>query len=156
FRFIRTPFASMVVRAVHSGPVMKSQRTSSIGAGGTRSAQRNVAWWEPLDPTPAEPVELVLSDEEHPICLRIGKRANAAHLVVPSMPSVATEAVALVSHAEPEAEQVAKLIQRDHQLAADVVSLANSSLFAGVMRVPNIPQAIARVGFHRTRNLVLA
>jgi putative nucleotidyltransferase with HDIG domain len=138
---------------------MKSlESTSSQDANRVRPAVAPRApWWVARNPAPQGPKpELDLTDEEHLLCLRVGQRANLGDFHIPSIPLVAAEAVAVLNHADPDPRRISKLIQRDHQLAADVVSFANSALFAGVMPVTNIPQAIARVGFHRTRNLILA
>jgi putative nucleotidyltransferase with HDIG domain len=90
------------------------------------------------------------------VSLRIGRQARLGDYRIPQIPAVAAQTISLLRHPDADARQIAKLIERDQQLAADVVSFANSALFAGVMKVSNIPQAISRVGFHRTRNLVLA
>jgi putative nucleotidyltransferase with HDIG domain len=122
-----------------------------------RLVDSRAPWWVARNPAPeGPPPEPDLTDDEHLICLKVGQRANLGDFQVPSIPFVAAEAVAVLNSADPDPLRISKLIQRDHQLAADVVSFANSALFAGVMQVTNIPQAIARVGFHRTRNLILA
>jgi putative nucleotidyltransferase with HDIG domain len=132
--------------------LLKPQRRDAVAAPIPRSP-----WWEPGDRAPTAPPEPVdLTDDEHLICLRLGKRAVEGDFAVPSIPLVAAETLALLNRAEPDPKQVAKHIARDQQIAADVISFANSALFAGVMEVTNIPQAVARVGFARTRNLVLA
>lgn len=113
-------------------------------------------WWDGGDEIVHDVEETALSDAEHLICLRIGKKANSGDFAVPRIPIVAAQVLGLLSQADPEPKEVAKLICKDHQLAVDVISFANSALFAGVMEVSNIPEAVARVGFHRTRNLILA
>src|SRR5262245_26980660 len=137
---------------------MNSLRSSSTqDAGRVRPTTRHTPWWKSGETTRViEKAAPDLTDDEHMICLRLGKRVNQGEFQVPSVPLVAAEAVALLDQPNPESAQISKLIQRDQQLAADVVSFANSALFAGVMRVSNIPQAVARVGFNRTRNLILA
>jgi putative nucleotidyltransferase with HDIG domain len=136
--------------------VLKSPRSPALDVSPMRASGQRRPWWAMREPRTGKPAEPVLTDAEHLICLRVGRRANEGDFHVPSMPAIAAEAVALLSTAEPEAEQVARLVQRDQQLAADVIFFANSSLFAGVMKVTNIPQAIARVGFHQARTLILA
>jgi putative nucleotidyltransferase with HDIG domain len=130
---------------------------SSRDAGRVRTTGPRAPWWSAPDPAPDVARSVPeLTDDEHMICLRLGRRVTQGDFQVPSIPVVAAEAVALLDQPNPESQQISRLIARDQQLAADVVSFANSALFAGVMKVSNIPQAVARVGFKRTRNLILA
>jgi putative nucleotidyltransferase with HDIG domain len=135
---------------------MKSLKSPSVDAGGVRPAGPRRPWWAVREVKTGRTSEIDLTDAEHLICLRLGRRANEGAFRIPSMPVIAAEAVRLLSSAEPDAQQIARMIQKDQQLAADVLFFANSSLFAGVMRVTNIPQAITRVGFHRARSLIMA
>src|SRR5436190_7600959 len=105
---------------------MKPNRSPSVGGGGVRPDGPRRPWWAVREARTGKLPEPDLTDAEHLICLRLGRRANEGDFRIPSLPVIAAEAVALLSAAEPEAQQVAKLILKDQQLAADVLFFANS------------------------------
>jgi putative nucleotidyltransferase with HDIG domain len=140
-----------------TGAIMKSVRPQSPISTFRGATVDSRPWWAVPEGTPfVDRTARSLSTDEHVVSLRIGRQAKLGQFRIPQIPAIAAQTVALLRHSDADARQIARLIERDQQLAADVVSFANSALFAGVMNVSNIPQAISRVGFHRTRNLVLA
>jgi putative nucleotidyltransferase with HDIG domain len=136
--------------------IMSHQSLSSQDADGVRTSEKRPWWVAPEQEFRSDGAAPEISDDEHMVTLRVGRQASLGDFRIPQIPAVAAETLAMLEQAEPDSRQVSKVILRDQQLAADVIKFANSSLFAGVMDVSNIPQAISRVGFHRTRNLILA
>ncbi len=114
-------------------------------------------WWVASAGTVTiEPAVIELGDAEALLASRVERNTRLGHFRIPQVPAVAAEAMGLLSHPDVDAAAVSSLIHKDQQLASDVVSFANSALFAGAGAVTNIPQAIVRVGFRRTRSLIFA
>jgi putative nucleotidyltransferase with HDIG domain len=115
------------------------------------------SWWiAPPDLQIASAPAEALTTEEAIIELRVARQTELGHFRIPQMPAVAARAVALLARPEADSNELSRLIHEDQQLAADVISFSNSSLFAGATKNTNIPQAISRVGFRRTRSLIFA
>jgi len=114
-------------------------------------------WWSPpevLAPGVAEKCEP--TEQEKILAARVERQTTLGHFRIPQIPEVAARAVALLARPDVDANDVSKLIHQDQQLAADVIAFSNSSLFAGTRKTTNIPDAINRVGFRRTRSLIFA
>jgi HD-like signal output (HDOD) protein len=71
------------------------------------------------------------------------------------LPAVAYEALELAKDPDCNSKQFASVIERDVKLATDILSLANSAVFACGTPVVNLQQAIVRLGFRQCRNLIL-
>ncbi len=82
--------------------------------------------------------------------------AYAARLeTLPTMPEPAQRVLRMLKEPTTTAQDLQHVIERDQSLAASVLRLANSSLFAPRQRVANLSMAIMRIGFFRLRSLVL-
>ncbi|GAB4368034.1 MAG: hypothetical protein Kow0062_00940 [Acidobacteriota bacterium] len=82
--------------------------------------------------------------------------AYAARLeTLPTMPEPAQRVLAMLKDPTTTAQDLQNVIEHDQSLAASVLRLANSSLFAPRQRVANLSLAIMRIGFFRLRSLVL-
>jgi len=75
---------------------------------------------------------------------------------LPTLPSVASKVVALVSEPGTTAEELNKAIMTDQSLAARVLKLANSSFYGCLRSVSTLTQAIMIIGFNTIKNIVLA
>jgi HD-like signal output (HDOD) protein len=71
------------------------------------------------------------------------------------LPAVAMEALNLTKNPDCTAEQLAKIVERDVKLAAEILSLSNSAFFSMGQAVVDLRNAIVRLGFKRCRNLIL-
>jgi putative nucleotidyltransferase with HDIG domain len=132
--------------------MVKSLQDRKSRDGGTLAAR---PWW--TAPEAADgPDPCVLTEEEAMLSARLARQAGLGHFRIPQLPAVAARAVALLANPEADPGEISRLIHEDQHLAADVVSFSNSSLFAGAARNTNIPQAILRVGYRRTRSLIFA
>ena len=71
------------------------------------------------------------------------------------LPAVANEALELAKDPDCTSAQFASVVERDVNLATEILSMANSALFACGTPVVSLQQAIVRLGFRQCRNLIL-
>jgi putative nucleotidyltransferase with HDIG domain len=74
---------------------------------------------------------------------------------LPSAPEVAQRMLVAINREDVNLRSLAALIERDQSLAARLLRLANSALFAVRTRVTGISHAVTLLGFARVRDLVL-
>ncbi len=87
---------------------------------------------------------------------RIQSDFKEGRLKVPSLPEVAIKVNKYVGDPNANMANMAKVIQMDPALAAKLVQVANSALYARGSRVEDCRTAIARLGMKTTRNLVMS
>jgi HD-like signal output (HDOD) protein len=87
----------------------------------------------------------------------IGVRTAAADFVdaLPSPPSALTDLVDALHAEDASAASVGAVIERDPAATAKVLHLVNSSAYTMGRTVSNVPQAVALLGLHTVRGLVL-
>ena len=71
------------------------------------------------------------------------------------LPAVANEALALAKDPNCTTGQFAAVVERDVELAAEILALANCPVFSAGASIANLRQAIVRLGFRQCRNLIL-
>jgi len=74
---------------------------------------------------------------------------------LPSAPEIAQRMLVAINRDDVSLRQLVVLIERDQALAARLLRLANSALFAVRTKVTAIGQAVTLLGFARVRDLVL-
>lgn len=74
---------------------------------------------------------------------------------LPMLPTVALEVLQLSARPNLKIDELARLIERDLQLAAQVLRLARSPLHAGLVPVMSLSAAIVRLGLSAMRDVVL-
>ncbi|HEV7734370.1 MAG TPA: HDOD domain-containing protein [Candidatus Binatia bacterium] len=74
---------------------------------------------------------------------------------LPSAPEVAQRMLVAINRDDVSLRALSSLIERDQSLAARLLRLANSALFAVRTKVTGISQAVTLLGFSRVRDLVL-
>ncbi|MBK8178326.1 MAG: HDOD domain-containing protein [Planctomycetes bacterium] len=77
-------------------------------------------------------------------------------LVLPLLPTYATQVVALCSDPSSDARSLAQLLQRDPALAAHVLAIANSAALGAREKVVSLQQAIARMGVRQLASVALS
>jgi HD-like signal output (HDOD) protein len=87
---------------------------------------------------------------------RIQEDFKAGRLKVPSLPEVAININKYVGDPNANIANMAKVIQMDPALAAKLVQVANSALYARHGGVEDCRTAVARLGMTTTRNLVMS
>ncbi len=81
-------------------------------------------------------------------------RANRIYL--PTLPTLALEALLVINDADSSAADLEKIISKDAALTARLIRYANSPLYRGINAVAAIKLAITRIGFQRVKNAVYA
>jgi putative nucleotidyltransferase with HDIG domain len=75
---------------------------------------------------------------------------------IPAMPHVAAEVVRVVEQGDVSAVGLRRIIERDPGIAARVLKVANSALYGFTRQIDTLDHALALLGLHAVRNLVLA
>lgn len=74
---------------------------------------------------------------------------------LPSIPDVALKISRAVQNQDADLRQIATTVQADPAIAARIVQVANSAMYAGVSRVESVQTAITRIGLQATRAIVM-
>ena len=80
----------------------------------------------------------------------------ANKIYLPTLPTLALEALLVINDAGSSATDLEKIISRDAALTARLIRFANSPLYRGVHAVTSIKLAITRIGFQKVKNAVYA
>jgi len=80
----------------------------------------------------------------------------ANNIYLPTLPSLALEALVIINDADSSASDLEKVISRDAALTARLIRYANSPLYRGLNTITSIKPAITRIGFQRVKNAVYA
>ncbi len=75
---------------------------------------------------------------------------------IPSMPNIAIRISKAVNNPDATSTDIARIIQMDPALAARMIHIVNSPLYASRHRIDNCPDAVTRLGRATTRSLVLS
>lgn len=75
---------------------------------------------------------------------------------LPSKPQVLMQLVSALSRPDVSLRDVAEIIRRDPALAAQVLRIANSAIYAPRLRIFSVTDALMRIGLIQTRRLSLA
>ena len=74
---------------------------------------------------------------------------------LPSMPEVALKISNAIQNQDADFRRIAITVQADPVIAARIVQVANSAMYAGVSEVESVQTAIARIGLQATRAIVM-
>jgi len=75
---------------------------------------------------------------------------------LPAVPAVVLEIVSLCTHVDADLDQIASLINTDPAMAARILKIANSCLFARAADVTSVERAMVRLGLRMVRMTVLS
>ncbi len=103
--------------------------------------------------TPTVDVAPAISDE--PLAVRIEREIRENRLTLPVMPSVADKVKQLIADGAAVPAIVAA-IEHDPAIAATLVKSANSSVYAGLREVTDLPQVVLRLGLAPVQQAVEA
>jgi HD-like signal output (HDOD) protein len=98
------------------------------------------------------PPELQRVGPPQALCERLLARSD--ELTV--LPAVATEAIELARDPDCSISRFSALVERDLKLASDILSMANSAMYARGHSVTSLNQAVLRLGFRHCKNLILS
>jgi putative nucleotidyltransferase with HDIG domain len=85
----------------------------------------------------------------------IRERMYSQNLVLPTMPSVAVESVRLLGEEQNTFPLIARTIEKDPLLAAQVLKVANSVAFMSAEKAKTLEQAVTRLGARQLRLLLI-
>jgi len=81
---------------------------------------------------------------------------NSEDIVLPVLPEVGLEVQKLVADENCSFEALAEKVELEQGLSARILQVSNSPMYAGLKRIRNLQQAVARLGLRETRNIVQA
>ena len=102
-----------------------------------------------------EEEDLGYLDVENQLTVKIYEDLNTSRLLLPSLPDVAVRIGEAVIEDTTDARKIGALIETDPAIALKMVKAANSARFGGVSKVATVTEAVARLGLHNTRMLVV-
>lgn len=77
-------------------------------------------------------------------------------LRLPTLPTIAVEALMVINNLKSSANDLAKVISKDTSITARLIRYANSPLYSGLYTVTAIKPAITCIGFQRVKNAIYA
>ena len=101
----------------------------------------------PVLPDPSELTQAI-ADAARDICLD-------TQAIKRSLPDVAAEVMALCQQASTDALRVEKSVTRDPFISAQIVTVANSPMFAPRMPIVSVRDAIVRIGLSNVNDIVM-
>ncbi len=75
---------------------------------------------------------------------------------MPTLPDCATRAVALADRPDSTFIDLARLVEADAAIAADLLRIANSAFYTGGAPAAKLPQALMRLGMLQCKNLIVS
>lgn len=72
------------------------------------------------------------------------------------LPDIAVKAIVIAEDPNADVSELVKVVAQDVKLTTDIVSLSNSSMFGSTRPILSLQNAITRVGFRQTRNMLLS
>lgn len=101
-----------------------------------------------MTPAPAIPEATIPG----PIWELLTQRAGDLNM----LPAVASQALEIANQPDCSIDRFTDVINRDAKLAADILKLANSAVYAAGSPILNLNQAVVRLGFRQCKNLILS
>jgi HD-like signal output (HDOD) protein len=99
--------------------------------------------------------EYISADAEPGLIDEIRQAFYHQEVDLPSMPDVALKISSAVQSKDADFRQIATTVQADPVIAARIVQVANSAMYAGVSRVESVQNAITRIGLQAARVIVM-
>jgi putative nucleotidyltransferase with HDIG domain len=90
-----------------------------------------------------------------PVRLALAQKVAGGKLELPVLPEVATRVVQLCNDEGADPRELAVVIRRDQAMAAHLMRLANSSLYAPVTPLVSLDQVVSRLGMKKVREIAL-
>jgi len=96
------------------------------------------------------------TDQQPDLVEEIRRAFHHQEVDLPSMPEVALKISHAVQSQDADFRQIAITVQADPVIAARIVQVANSAMYAGVSQVESVQNAITRIGLQATRAIVMS
>ncbi|MCG5500872.1 HDOD domain-containing protein [Ectothiorhodospira lacustris] len=100
--------------------------------------------------------ETILSPTESALFAKIYQNIVTGRLDLPAMPEVALKIQGAINAPDADAYRLSRIIQMDLAVTGGLVKAANSALYGGASPVGSVRDAIVRLGFDVTRQLVIS
>src|SRR5262249_22500943 len=96
--------------------------------------------------------------EDETVELAARLEQNVLRLVgnMPTLPDIATRAMALANDRNTDAAEFARLIEGDAAIATDLLRIANSAFYSGGAPALKLAQAVVRLGMFPCKNLIVS
>ncbi|MFK7896751.1 MAG: HDOD domain-containing protein [Myxococcota bacterium] len=110
-----------------------------------------------IDERAVEAAQALLSRPEiEPAWIKPLVRAiKRKRLKLPTLSPTTAQIVRLIENTDVEIDELSRAVMRDPGLATRVMGVANSSYFRGVSEVPNVKEALMRMGLREARTIVI-
>lgn len=86
---------------------------------------------------------------------RILEACQRGNIDIPTLPDIALKVRDAVNDPNKGLNQIAKFLEMDPNIAANVIKIANSSMFTGYRLTSSCMEAVARLGLHVVQNIVI-
>jgi len=87
---------------------------------------------------------------------RIANRVRMENLDVPVLPQIAHQVLELTSKPNASANDFVALLEKDQQLSARLLKIANSPVYGGLVKIASLQRAVVTVGMATLRDLVFS
>ncbi|MCW8890388.1 MAG: HDOD domain-containing protein [Sedimenticola sp.] len=110
-------------------------------------------WWETQQSSNTG-IELKEDNLEDQIYMSFYQQIQSGDYELPSMPDIAVKIGKAVENPNSSSDDLARIITADPPLAARLIRTANSPAFGGEKTITDCRDAVTRLGYGNTRNLV--
>ena len=85
----------------------------------------------------------------------IEEKLNKDKISLPIHPDIMGSLSTLLSNENIDADKISALVEKDPSLTAKILNLSNSPVYAGLVNIKNIEQAIVRLGVKTVKNFLM-
>ena len=120
--------------------------------------QESEPWWEPQDATATDlepPRAPELTAEARALQNLLVSQFDGHQLDLPPLPGVAERVLCCLGDPKYDAASLTDVIAEDQVIAAAVLRMANSALFAAVTKISSLQNAVTRIGSNAVRTLMM-
>jgi len=140
------------------GGVVATLEESDSGSPEPGEEHGAACWWEPLGDAVTEPAAAArpeLTTEARSLENILVSQFDGHELDLPPMPLVAERVIRRLGNANYDASELSRDLAEDQVIAASVIRMANSVLYAGVEKITSLRPAVNRLGANALRTLMM-
>ena len=90
----------------------------------------------------------------HEISIAMGKMLEDKEILLPVLPAIALQLQKVLGRENCTFDDIASMVGLEQGMSARILQVANSSVYAGLERIRNLQQAVARLGLRETQNIL--
>ncbi len=131
---------------------------ADVGSSESDGEDEAARWWEPVGEVLTEPAAVAapeLSPEARALENILIAQFDGHELDLPPMPLVAERVIRALGNANYDVAELSRDLAEDQVIAASVVRMANSVLYAGVEKITSLRPAVNRLGANALRTLMM-